>query len=117
MRFTYDGTGYELVEPTMWTTLEAAQLQRYTDMHPLDLWRDFQVGGGFGVHSVMWVTLRRSGIDIAWGDLNVPLFDTVKELRTTGIEPGEPPDPSTASTRPPSASRGRRQPSARSAKK
>jgi hypothetical protein len=116
MRFTYEDKEYEVVEPSTWTTLEAAQLQRYTDMHPVDLWGDFNVGGPFGVHSVMWVTLRRNGVDAVWGDMNVSLFDTVRSLRATDV-PDEPPDPSTASTRPRSEGQGRRPRSAASKKR
>ncbi len=116
MRFTYEDTEYEVVEPTRWTTLEAAQLQRHTDMHPVDLWQDFLQGGGFGVHATVWITLRRAGLDVEWHSLELPLFSTFRTIKASEV-PAEPPDPSSASTPPQSAKTGRRRSPAASRKK
>lgn len=96
MKFTHDDIEYTLIEPEQWTTLEAIQLERESGCKPAELVVSFQGGEPLGVHALVWMTLRRADVDVAWNELNLPWFDTVQSF--SGPPVVAPEDPSTAST-------------------
>lgn len=105
MRFTYEGTEYDLVDPDTWTTLEASRLQQVSGSRPHELVQDFHQLGALGVHALVWVSLKRAGVDKAWDELGLPYFATVSSMNGDAVQ--EPPDPSTASTPRPTKGRAR----------
>lgn len=115
MKFTYQDAEYDLVEPTTWTTIEAIRLERATGMKTGEIMGEFAAMNPLGVHSVLWISLLRSGEDIAWDSLELPYIDTINSFHGEPVE--EPPDPSTASTEAPKAARRSRSAPARSQKK
>lgn len=96
MKFTYGGTEYDMADPMTWTTLEAIRLERATGLKTGQVMAEFSAMNPIGVHSVLWVSLLRTGVDIAWDRLELPYIDTVNSIHGEPVE--DPPDPSTAST-------------------
>jgi hypothetical protein len=109
VKFTYQDTEYDLVEPVTWTTIEAIRLERATGLRTGEIMAEFSAMEPVGIHSVLWVSLLRSGVDLAWDALELPYIDTMNSFHGAPVE--EPPDPSTASTAAPKAAP--RSPSAR----
>lgn len=114
-KFAYDGTEYELVDPDTWTTLDAIKLEMHTARKPVELMQDLMDGGALGVHSAVWVSLRRAGVDVAWDGLDLPWVATLESFK--GDPVSEPPDPSMASTEERKAVKPRRSAPAQSRKK
>lgn len=109
MKFTYQDTKYDLVEPVTWTTIEAIRLERATGLKTGEVMAEFAAMNPIGVHSVLWISLLRSGVDVAWDSLELPYIDTINSFHGEPVEAA--PDPSTASTVKPKVAR--RSPSAR----
>lgn len=114
MKFTYDGTEYDMIDPDRWSTLDALKVQEATGRKVAEVILDLKELGPLGVHAFAWVSLRRAGVDMAWGDLDLPWIGTLHSMNGDAVQ--EAPDPSTASTRQPRKAGGRVQP-AQSAKK
>lgn len=115
MKFTYQDTEYELVPPATWTTIEAIRLERATGLKTGEIMAEFAAMNPLGVHSVLWISLLRSGVEVAWESLELPYIDTIGSFRGEPVE--APPDPSTASTEAPKAVKASRSVRARSPKK
>lgn len=115
MKFTYQDTEYDLVEPATWTTIEAIRLERATGLKTGQIMAEFAAMEPIGIHSVIWVSLLRAGVDSAWESLELPYIDTLGSLHGEPVE--EPPDPSTASTEAPKAATRSQSARARSPKK
>lgn len=112
MKFEHDGVEYDLIDPDHWTTLDAVKVQEASGLKIGEVVLDFRELAPLGLHAFVWVSLRHAGFDVAWNDLEVPYMATLRSI--TGNPAEAAPDPSTASTRKPSAKggRARRTPSA-----
>lgn len=118
MKFEYQGQKYELIDPDLWSTLEAAQLQEASGGHtPAEITVDAKNLGPLGLHGLVWISLRRAGVDVEWNALDIPYYQTLKTMEGLVLEAAAV-DPSTASTPQRAAARGGRGGSrARSVKK
>ena len=115
MKFQYEGTEYDLVNPDEWTTVDAMRLEKFTGKKPAQLVADLREFDAMGMHAAMWISVKRAGVDVAWDEFEVPYFGSIVSMAGGVVQAA--PDPSPASTPPSKAARpAGRTPRARSPK-